>query len=52
MLVVEGLLPFVAPGMWRDAFRKALELKDTQLRLGGMIAIAVGLLILSLALSG
>jgi uncharacterized protein len=50
MLVVEGLLPFVAPGMWRDAFRKALELKDSQLRLGGMIAIAVGLLILSLAL--
>lgn len=50
MLVVEGLLPFVAPGMWRDAFRKAVELKDGQLRTGGLIAIAVGLVILSLAL--
>jgi uncharacterized protein len=50
MLVVEGLLPFIAPGMWRDAFRKAVELKDGQLRTGGLIAIAVGLVILSLAL--
>ncbi|MGL4576014.1 MAG: DUF2065 domain-containing protein, partial [Burkholderiaceae bacterium] len=50
MLVVEGLLPFVAPGMWRDAFRKAVELKDGQLRTGGLIAIVVGLVILSLAL--
>jgi uncharacterized protein len=50
MLVVEGLLPFIAPGMWRDAFRKAVELKDGQLRTGGLIAIVVGLVILSLAL--
>jgi uncharacterized protein len=50
MLVVEGLLPFVAPGMWREAFRKATELNDGQLRTGGIIAIAIGLLILSLAL--
>jgi uncharacterized protein YjeT (DUF2065 family) len=50
MLVVEGLLPFIAPGMWRDAFRKATELNDGQLRMGGLIAIAIGLLILIVAL--
>lgn len=51
MLVVEGLLPFIAPGVWRDAFRKAVELNDGQLRMGGIIAIAIGLLILSLTLN-
>jgi uncharacterized protein YjeT (DUF2065 family) len=26
--IFEGILPFVAPRMWRDVFRKALELND------------------------
>jgi uncharacterized protein YjeT (DUF2065 family) len=50
MLVIEGLLPFVAPGVWRDAFRKAIELNDGQLRMGGVIAVVIGLIILSLSI--
>jgi uncharacterized protein len=44
VLVLEGLLPFVAPRIWRDGFRKVLELTDGQLRFVGLISIALGLL--------
>jgi uncharacterized protein len=48
MLVIEGLLPFIAPGIWRAAFRKATELSDQQLRIGGAIAICIGLAVVLL----
>jgi uncharacterized protein len=50
MLIMEGLMPFIAPAAWRDVFRKAVELKDSQLRLGGLIAIVIGLILLAVSL--
>lgn len=44
VLVLEGLLPFVAPRMWRDSFRRLTELSDGQLRFVGVISIGIGLL--------
>ena len=32
MLVIEGLLPFLVPKVWRDAFRRLTELSDGQVR--------------------
>ena len=46
MLVVEGLLPFLAPGVWRRAFQAALSLSDGQLRFVGLTSMIVGLLVL------
>lgn len=46
MLVIEGLLPFVAPRVWRETFRRATELADGQLRFIGLTSIAVGLLLI------
>ncbi len=46
MLVFEGLLPFVAPSAWREAFRKATELGDGQLRFIGLSTMIVGVLLL------
>jgi uncharacterized protein len=48
MLVLEGVMPFVAPAAWRDVFRKLSELADGQIRFVGMCSMAVGLLILFL----
>ncbi len=48
MLVFEGLGPFVAPAMWRDAFRRLTELSDGQLRFAGLAAMLAGLLMLFL----
>ncbi len=50
MLVIEGLLPFVAPGMWRDTFRRLTAMSDGQIRFIGLASIAGGLLLLYLVL--
>jgi uncharacterized protein len=43
VLVVEGLLPFVAPKVWRDSFQKLVLLTDGQLRFIGLVSIILGL---------
>ena len=43
VLVVEGLLPFIAPRVWRESFRKLVALTDGQLRFIGLVSIALGL---------
>jgi len=48
MLVIEGLLPFLLPAMWRETFRKLVLLSDGQLRFVGIIAMLSGLLLLYL----
>jgi uncharacterized protein YjeT (DUF2065 family) len=46
VLVLEGLLPLVAPRAWRDAFRRITDLSDGQLRFIGLICIVVGIVFL------
>ena len=43
VLVVEGLLPLVAPRLWRESFRKLVELTDGQLRFIGLVSIVLGI---------
>lgn len=43
VLVLEGILPFLAPRAWREGFRKMLELTDGQLRSMGLISMLTGL---------
>jgi len=44
LLILEGVLPFAAPKVWREGFRHLTELTDGQLRFIGMISIGIGLL--------
>ena len=46
MLVLEGVLPFVAPGLWRDTFRRITQMTDGQIRFVGLSSMLVGLLLL------
>jgi uncharacterized protein YjeT (DUF2065 family) len=46
VLVIEGLLPFVAPGVWRETFRRILQLSDGQIRFFGLSSMLAGLLLL------
>lgn len=48
MLVIEGLLPFAAPRVWRETFRRAMELTDGQLRFVGLTSIIIGVALLML----
>ena len=48
MLVLEGVLPFLAPRAWRQTFRRMIELNDGQLRFVGLASMAGGLALLLL----
>ncbi|MCL4469691.1 MAG: DUF2065 domain-containing protein [Sulfuricella sp.] len=48
MLVLEGILPFLAPALWRETFRKMTEMSDGQLRFVGLTSMMGGLLLLFL----
>jgi uncharacterized protein YjeT (DUF2065 family) len=48
MLVLEGILPFVAPKFWREAFRKFTEMSDGQVRFAGLTSMVIGLALLLL----
>jgi uncharacterized protein YjeT (DUF2065 family) len=46
MLILEGVLPFLAPGVWRETFRKITQMSDGQIRFVGLSSMLVGLLVL------
>ena len=46
-LVIEGLLPFVAPQAWRRGLAAVARLEDTHLRAFGLGVVIVGLLLLA-----
>lgn len=48
VLLIEGLLPFMAPDQWRSAMMRIAALRDGQLRFLGLASILIGLLLISL----
>ena len=46
MLVIEGLLPFLLPELWRETFRKLVSLSDGQLRFIGISSMLAGIILL------
>jgi len=49
MLVIEGVLPFLVPSLWRDTFRRLTEMSDGQIRFIGLTSMLAGVLLLYLA---
>ncbi len=47
MLVIEGILPFLAPSVWRDTFRRVTEMSDGQIRFIGLSSMLVGVVLLT-----
>ena len=48
-MIFEGLLPLIAPGVWRRALGQLLQMRDGQLRFFGLLALVGGLLLFWLA---
>ena len=46
MLVLEGVLPFLAPAAWRETFRRLIQLTDGQIRFLGLASMLFGLILL------
>lgn len=49
VLVVEGLMPFVAPARWREMMARVMSLADGQIRFFGLALILAGLVVVALA---
>jgi uncharacterized protein YjeT (DUF2065 family) len=46
MLVLEGVMPFLAPSAWRETFRRLIALSDGQLRFVGLSSMLIGIILL------
>jgi len=46
MLVIEGIVPFLLPDLWRETFRKLVSLSDGQLRFIGITSMLSGIILL------
>ena len=46
MLVLEGVLPFLAPRAWRQTFQRMISMNDGQLRFVGLASVLGGLLLI------
>jgi uncharacterized protein YjeT (DUF2065 family) len=46
MLVLEGVLPFIAPAVWRDTFRRIVQFTDGQIRFIGLASMLAGIILL------
>ena len=49
VLVIEGALPFLAPSVWRETFRRIMQLSDGQIRFFGLTSMLAGVLLLLIA---
>lgn len=48
VMVIEGLMPFLAPAQWRDMLAKVATLNSRSLRVFGAVMIGIGALLLQL----
>lgn len=42
VMVIEGILPFLAPGPWRQAMQAVMELDNRSLRIMGLVSMLAG----------
>ncbi len=48
VLVIEGVLPFLAPARWRQAMLSVMQLESRHIRIIGLLSMLAGLLLLKL----
>ena len=48
VLVLEGLMPFLAPGLWKRWLSEVCRVDDRQLRIAGLLCMLTGTLCLYL----
>lgn len=46
VLVIEGLVLFAAPNLWKSMAEQVRSLPDRELRIGGAVMVGIGLLCL------
>lgn len=49
VLVLEGVLPLLAPAIWREFFTRVATMRDGQIRFMGLAATLIGLALIALS---
>jgi hypothetical protein len=49
VLIIEGLLPLLSPGVWRETMRRIAGFRDGQLRFVGLGSVVIGLMLVLIA---
>ena len=44
ILMFEGLMPLIAPALWRRIFERMVQMPDQAIRLFGVVSVLLGLL--------
>jgi len=47
VLIFEGIFPLISPARWRQAFSQLIQLDEGQIRFFGLIAVVIGLFLLT-----
>jgi uncharacterized protein YjeT (DUF2065 family) len=42
VLVLEGMLPFLSPRIWRQTMQSLLALQERQIRMAGFVSMLIG----------
>ena len=42
LLVIEGIMPFLAPGRWRKMAAKLAQIDDKSMRVAGCVSMLIG----------
>ncbi|MDB4825151.1 DUF2065 domain-containing protein, partial [Pseudomonadales bacterium] len=42
VLVLEGMLPFLSPRLWRQTMQSLLALQERQIRMAGFVSMLIG----------
>ena len=42
VMIIEGVLPLLAPARWREVFNRILAMSDGQIRFIGLVSILMG----------
>ena len=45
-LVIEGMIPFAAPNLFRQSVARIAQMDDTSLRMTGLVVASIGLIML------
>ncbi len=48
VLIIEGIMPFLSPGSWRQTMAQAAQLPDRALRIIGLVSMIIGVIVLYL----
>ena len=49
MFILEGIIPLIFPGLWKETFEKITKFNDGQIRFFGFFSMFLGIMLILIA---